>query len=1085
MILGRRRRRKADKLLAKGDITGAIEIYREEKAWDGVVAAYEQQGEFLSAAEAAEEGELFEQAGELFERAGSFKRAAEVWLGISQQERAARALEKGEDFLAAADLYKSLQMDSQAAAALAAAGQYAGAGQLYEHAGETDRAFEMYRAADKPQDMARIAENAGKFEEAARLCEEAGNKGKAAELFAKANMLLESARCHREGGNCKEAGDTLLSCERLFEAAEAYEKDESTLKQAGRVFGKVLRGQEVWRREVPGPISCLSVSEDGARNAVGCGRKLVVLNQEGELLWRFVPTWGGTPCCVAMSPDGALALGCDDNRLYFLDSDKNILWTHDLPGEAMKVSISPTGEWVACCAKGNYLVCLDNEGSVKWDYRAQSIIWDVDISGDGEAIAFGTADGSCIVMDAKRRKVGEYKGAKWVHSVSLSTSGDVIALGTGIQGVEFVDARKLEPIWTVQDSSPVHSVVVTADTKVLSVADDGAILRDEDATVVWRHDADERLMGGDIAVGGELVLLRCVGRKVVRIDLHRCTDRAAGALVAAGSYPDAAALYEEMQDYESAAEMFSKAGDCASAARNLEIAGRHVAAADLCQQVGNFLQAATLFEAGGELAKSAACFERAGQPLKAAELFCQIGDLAKAADAFDEAGEHGRAGELHRKMENTQAAVEAFERHVELHPDDWEKQFELGVLLQDDGQYDAAIEHFQQAASDEECRRKAVQHVAECFMGKDMYEIAIERYRACVTSGETASRGNRDIFYGLGKAYHLAGKYADAKRVYESILGIDFRYKDVQERLDDVRKLTTVFQGQRQTGVVGQPTVIIDQQFQRLSSDEKERYVPLEKLGEGGMGTVYLAEDKRLNRKVALKMLPASLQADEKMRLRIVHEAQLIAQVTHPNVVGVYDVGEEQGSSYVSMEYVQGRTVREILDEKGRYDARECVALLLQITNGLGYAHGRGVSHRDIKPENIMVTEDGTAKIMDFGLALNEGATRLTMPGQISGSPLYMAPEQLRGEEGLTPAADIYAVGCMAYELLTGNPPFTEGNVGIQHLNEPPKALKKKGVDVPAALEEVIMKCLAKDRAERYPNGASLNKALREVEKAL
>jgi len=374
-------------------------------------------------------------------------------------------------------------------------------------------------------------------------------------------------------------------------------------------------------------------------------------------------------------------------------------------------------------------------------------------------------------------------------------------------------------------------------------------------------------------------------------------------------------------------------------------------------------------------------------------------------------------------------------------------------------------------------------HVAECFLGKDMYEIAIERFKACLDKDEEVSRENREIFYGLGKAYHLAGNYHEAKRIYEGILGIDFHYKDVGTRLEDARKLSSVFGQSAPTPKPGsyERTIVADQAFQQMSSDKKERYIPIRKLGEGGMGAVYLAEDRRLNRKVALKMLPASFRADEKMRLRIVKEAQSAAQVVHPNVVGVFDVGEEQGDSYVSMEYVEGQTLAELLEKDGRFPPKKCVNILLQVTAGLGCAHSKGVSHRDIKPGNIMVANDGIAKIMDFGLALVEGASRVTMPGEICGTPLYMAPEQLRGAERLTPAVDVYAVGCLGYELLTGKPPFTEGNVGIQHLNEPPRPLREILPDIPAPLEDILMKCLEKEVADRYPDGNALNADLQGI----
>ena len=219
----------------------------------------------------------------------------------------------------------------------------------------------------------------------------------------------------------------------------------------------------------------------------------------------------------------------------------------------------------------------------------------------------------------------------------------------------------------------------------------------------------------------------------------------------------------------------------------------------------------------------------------------------------------------------------------------------------------------------------------------------------------------------------------------------------------------------------------------------------------------------------------------------MVREAQAVAQLTHPNVVGVFDVGEEKGRSYISMEYVEGQDARHLLADKGPLDVAECLDLMTQMTAGLGYAHGKGVTHRDIKPENVMVTEDGIVKLMDFGLAIVEGATRLTRPGGISGTLQYMAPEQVRGEQALTPAVDVYATGCMAYELLVGEPPFTGSmaEIGIKHLNQPPTPIQELRPDVPDSVAEVVMRCMAKEPEDRYADANELNTAFREVAASL
>jgi tetratricopeptide (TPR) repeat protein len=1086
IFLKRFKKKKADKLLQKGVVSEAIELYRKGKAWDRLVAAYESLGDFASAANAAKEAGLYESAARLYEKTASHKQAAEMWLKVSQPEKAAADLENAKDYEGAAGLYRRLQMPSKAASALAAAGSFGEAGSLYEEAGDAENAAEMYRAANQLEKVGRMLEEAGNLESAAEAYHEAGEERKAAELFAKLDRAYDSARCYVGLGDYQKAGDQFIACGHLFEAAEAYSKDEKTADKAALIFTRALCSEPSWEKELEGPITCLGVSPSGAFIAVGAARKLRVFNEGGELLWRFTPTWGGLPSCLVVRDNGTVVMGCEDKHLYCLDSNKTILWDYELKGAPIKLAADAAGECIVCCLEGNIALCLDKEGNRRWDYTADCIVWDADVSPDGKVVALAMADGSCRIATSANKVVGEYKASAWAHSVSVRDNG-TFALGYGMDGVELIDGRSFVPVWSRQDPSSVHNVVLTRDNFVLSVGDDEALLRDESGTIIWRFARDIRLLGGRLDGERRMVVLRAAKKKLLRIDMRHCKSEAAACFAKAKDFPKAGRLYEEIQDHNNACKMFYSASDYTGAARNAETAGNIEEAAELYEKAEDFGRAAKLYESIGKLGKSADFYTRAGQPVKAGELLEQSGDLAGAAKLFEQGKAYGRAGESYEKTDDKPEAIRVFKTHVSEKPDDHEKRFRLGLLLQAEGLYDEAIEQFQRTATVDELRRKSSLHVAECFLGKEMYDIAIERFEACLETGERASHRNLEVYYGLAKAYHLAGNYREAKHTYESILAVDFRYRDVTQRLEDVHRLSKVFSAQQGSAVVEDDgrTMVASDAFQRFSAEKKERYVPIRRLGEGGMGTVYLAEDRRLNRQVALKMLTGSLRSNEKMRLRMIREAQLAAQVVHPNVVSVFDVGEEQGCCYVSMEYVEGQTLRDLLEANGPLDPAECVQVLLQVTQGLGYAHNKGLAHRDIKPENIMVTEDGTAKIMDFGLAMAVGATRMTEPGAICGTPLYMAPEQLRGDEDLGHAVDTYAMGCMAYELLTGKPPFSEGNIAAQHLNKAPTPLREARAEVPEALEQVIMKCLEKDPADRYPDGSSLHAALKEIDKTM
>src|SRR6267143_3274337 len=197
-------------------------------------------------------------------------------------------------------------------------------------------------------------------------------------------------------------------------------------------------------------------------------------------------------------------------------------------------------------------------------------------------------------------------------------------------------------------------------------------------------------------------------------------------------------------------------------------------------------------------------------------------------------------------------------------------------------------------------------------------------------------------------------------------------------------------------------------------------YKILEKLGEGGMGVVYKAEDTKLKRTVALKFLPQRLSASEQDKSRFIQEAQAASALNHPNVCTIHDIQEHDGQMFIVMEFVDGQTLEE---KKGTISLKQAIDIGIQIADGLAAAHEKGIVHRDIKPENIMIRKDGIAQIMDFGLAKLRGVSRLTQEGSTVGTAGYMSPEQVQGQDA-DHRSDIFSFGVLLYELLTGQPPF-------------------------------------------------------------
>jgi eukaryotic-like serine/threonine-protein kinase len=260
------------------------------------------------------------------------------------------------------------------------------------------------------------------------------------------------------------------------------------------------------------------------------------------------------------------------------------------------------------------------------------------------------------------------------------------------------------------------------------------------------------------------------------------------------------------------------------------------------------------------------------------------------------------------------------------------------------------------------------------------------------------------------------------------------------------------------------------------------RYELIRPLGHGAMATVDLAHDDELDRPVALKRLAENLARDEDLQRRFLREARLAARLAHPNVVRVFDVGEDDGRPFIAMEYVEGETLAELVARRAPLPAAEAARLGRQMCAGLAAAHAAGLVHRDVKPQNLLLRTDGVLKLGDFGIAAGHEGTRLTLAGTVLGTAGYLAPEQARGEQ-VTAAADIYAVGAVLYELLTGELSRTAGSLaelGSEDGFEPPD-LAARVPDAPRELVVAVNACLSVRPEDRPPSAAALARQLAPV----
>jgi tetratricopeptide (TPR) repeat protein len=541
----------------------------------------------------------------------------------------------------------------------------------------------------------------------------------------------------------------------------------------------------------------------------------------------------------------------------------------------------------------------------------------------------------------------------------------------------------------------------------------------------------------------------------------------AGALcVKLTRYVKAADLFQRADLTDRAADAYARAGDRMRAA---QMRGEHLYKNDRKNEAavqfllgGDALRAAEVYQEADNYLDAARCYEHAGAHRQAGDAYRACGQLARAAEMFGRSHDYELAGTLYEEAGDLAHAGEMY-AEAGLH-------YRAGVAEKKAGLQEQAVIHLQQVKPGAPEFKAAALELAQHFLDRGLAGVALEKLRK-VLSGLPFTAENLDLFFAMAEAQEQAGNYSAAKVILQKIVAEHYGYRDAVARLEKVERLAESAQKRADVG----PAVF------RSELGEAERYEFLEKLGSGGMGVVYKAYDRLLRRVVAYKMLMEQFMEIEEIRERFLREAQSAAGLNHPNIVTIYDTGEDRGRFFISMEFVEGTTYYKLLDGEGRLSVPETLHFMLGVLRALAHAATRGVVHRDIKPGNVMLTRDKVVKITDFGLAKvlrqgrNEGSQKA------SGTPLYMSPEQILGKP-FDFRTDLYAFGGTAYHLLAGEPPFVEGEILYHHVHSEPRPLSELREEVPRSLEAVIMRCLQKDPDRRFQSAEEVLAVLRPIE---
>ncbi|CAN5381029.1 hypothetical protein BH09SUM1_BH09SUM1_03080 [soil metagenome] len=427
-----------------------------------------------------------------------------------------------------------------------------------------------------------------------------------------------------------------------------------------------------------------------------------------------------------------------------------------------------------------------------------------------------------------------------------------------------------------------------------------------------------------------------------------------------------------------------------------------------------------------------------------------LGDLEGACEDMEFASKTDPAEADLQRLENL------YKSRV-LKANDPAAQFKLVKIYLKSNRVDEAVEILQDLQHHDAYETRATKILGLCHWQKNLHFLAWQKFKQLKQNEEI-----RDILYRLGNDMETTGQLNNALTVYEHIASDNPEYRDVQAKIKKLRYRIKMHQDESEQS---KPSAVLTD----------PRFTIIEEINRGSMGIIFKAKDKTLEEIVALKVLNDYLCSDPGAVERFKREARAAKKLSHPYIVRIHDLFETGSKRFISMEYIEGTDLKRMLSDRTSFGEDQLIFYFMQICDALSYAHRLNIIHRDIKPANVMITKSNNVKVTDFGIAkILKGEDSTKSGTAVIGTPLYMAPEQITGE-GVDARSDIYALGIMMYELVSGHPPFYLGNIEYHHIHTAPPPLPER---VSATLRRVIMKCVEKSPANRYQSVEEIFDAL-------